>query len=403
MSIQYKIANIELAKNGKEEIKFAELDLCGLAGLRKEYISKKPLLGIFVVGCSKITRHTAVLIETLVLLGAKVRWAASGRNVTSDHVAAAIASAGIPIFAWREMHKHQYWWAIEQAALKDPDFNLNYVIDESGDLIFYLQREHPSVAKNILGAILLSEKAISTVTRFIEKRLINYPIISLHHSSLLLELKAIATWDTLSFVLRNSFMYSLTNKNVIIVGYNYMGSLLAKRFRNSGCLVDIVDTDPILVFRARMDGFKTHFSLVTPISSTILLFTRVMDELKSSYLFTLPDGCVLINLTSVELTNFLSFTQQNKYKKTNNMIITRNHGQRLVFLAMSGTDFLSMDPNGPSNLLMSYLYTNTILALSDVHENSKIPVTQARYKPNKVYQLAIELERQSCYYHSKDQ
>src|SRR3989338_2420765 len=252
----YKIADINLADWGRKEIIIAETEMPGLMAIRKEYAAKQPLKGARIAGCLHMTIQTAVLIETLIALGASVRWSSCNIYSTQDHAAAAIAAKNIPVFAWKGETEKEYDWCIEQT-LRGPDgWEPNMILDDGGDLTLIIHEKHPELLKNIRG---ITEETTTGVHRLYEmaaKNTLKAPAINVNDAV------TKSKFDNLygcreSFVdaIKRATDVMIAGKIAVIAGYGDVGKGCAQALRGLGARVWITEIDPICALQASMEGY----------------------------------------------------------------------------------------------------------------------------------------------------
>ena len=258
----YKVADISLADWGRKEIIIAESEMPALMGLRRKYAGEQPLKGAKILGCIHMTIQTAVLIETLVALGAEVRWSSCNIFSTQDQAAAAIAAAGIPVFAWKGETEEEYEWCIEQTILKDGQpWDANMVLDDGGDLTAILHERFPQVLDNVHG---ITEETTTGVHRLLEmlnKGTLKVPAINVNDSVTKSKNdNKYGCRHSLSDAIKRGTDHLLSGKQALVIGYGDVGKGSAQSLRQEGMIVKISDVDPICAMQACMDGFE----LVSP-------------------------------------------------------------------------------------------------------------------------------------------
>ena len=256
--LQYKVKDIELAEWGRKEIKLAEAEMPGLMSLRKEFGATKPLAGARIAGCLHMTIQTAVLIETLVELGADVTWSSCNIFSTQDHAAAAIAAAGIPVYAWKGMNEQEFDWCIEQTlfAFKDGQ-PLNMILDDGGDLTNMVLDRYPELVAGIKG---LSEETTTGVHRLYErvkKGTLPMPAINVNDSVTKSKFdNKYGCRESLVDAIRRATDLMLAGKVAVVAGYGDVGKGSAESLRGAGCRVLVTEIDPICALQAAMDGYE---------------------------------------------------------------------------------------------------------------------------------------------------
>ncbi|NBR73799.1 MAG: adenosylhomocysteinase, partial [Flavobacteriia bacterium] len=254
--VPYKVKDISLAAWGRKEIELAEAEMPGLMALREEYAAAQPLKGARIAGCLHMTIQTAVLIETLVALGAEVTWSSCNIFSTQDHAAAAIAAAGIPVYAWKGMNEEEFDWCIEQTLFfgeaRQP---LNMILDDGGDLTNMVLDQYPELVKDIKG---LSEETTTGVHRLYERMkngTLPLPAINVNDSVTKSKFdNKYGCKESAVDAIRRATDIMLAGKRVVVCGYGDVGKGTAASFRGAGAIVTVTEIDPICALQAAMDG-----------------------------------------------------------------------------------------------------------------------------------------------------
>ena len=260
----YKVADIGLAAFGRREIALAEKEMPALMALRRRYALSQPLAGARIIGCIHMTVQTAVLIETLVALGAEVRWSSCNIFSTQDHAAATMAEAGIPVFAWKGETEEEYWWCIEQTILKDGEpWNANLLLDDGGDLTEVIHNKYPHMLKSIHGISEETTTGVHRLIQMIDKDELRVPAINVNDS--VTKSKNDNKYGCrhgLNDAIKRATDVLLSGKRALVFGYGDVGKGSAQSLRQEGMIVRIVEVDPICAMQACMDGFEvvSHYS-----------------------------------------------------------------------------------------------------------------------------------------------
>ena len=254
----YKVADIGLAEFGRKEITLAEAEMPALMALRKKYSGEQPLNGAKIIGCIHMTVQTAVLIETLIDLGAEVRWSSCNIFSTQDHAAAAIAASGVPVFAWKGETEEEYWWCIEQTILKDGEpWDANLLLDDGGDLTELLHDKYPNMLKTIHG---ISEETTTGVHRLYEMMKddqLKVPAINVNDSVTKSKNdNKYGCRHSLNDAIKRGTDMLMSGKRALVIGYGDVGKGSAQSLRQEGMIVRISEIDPICAMQACMDGYE---------------------------------------------------------------------------------------------------------------------------------------------------
>ena len=396
--IHFKVKDLKLAEWGRKEIKLAESEMPGLMSLRKQFSKSKPLKGARIAGCLHMTIQTAVLIETLVELGADVRWSSCNIFSTQDHAAAAVAKLGIPVFAWKSMSEDEFDWCIEQTLFfGDERKPLNMILDDGGDLTNLVLDKYPELVCNIRG---ISEETTTGVLRLYEREkngTLGLPAINVNDSVTKAKFdNKFGCRESAVDAVRRATDLMLAGKKVVVCGYGDVGKGTAASFASAKCIVTVTEIDPICALQAAMDGFEVKkLSSVISDMDIIITATGNKDIVKKEDFLKMKDKAVVCNIghfdNEIDMlwldTNYGSSKieikpQVDKYTIENKEIIILAEG-RLVNLGCA---------TGHPSFVMSTSFTNQVLAQLEIWKNFK------NYE-NKVYVLPKELDEKVAQLH----
>ncbi|WP_099238765.1 adenosylhomocysteinase [Synechococcus sp. BDU 130192] len=266
----YKVADINLASWGRKEIAIAEGEMPALMTIRKKYSASKPLAGAKIIGCIHMTIQTAVLIETLVELGAEVRWSSCNIFSTQDHAAAAIAEAGVPVFAWKGETEEEYMWCIEQTC-RTPDGELwdaNMILDDGGDLTGYIHTTYPEMLSRIHGVTEETTTGVHRLYEMLEKGELKIPAINVNDSVTKAKNdNKYGCRHSLNDAIKRATDHLLAGKKALVIGYGDVGKGSAASLRQEGMIVKVTEVDPICAMQACMDGFEVVSPFVNGINN----------------------------------------------------------------------------------------------------------------------------------------
>ncbi len=297
--LPYKVKDMSLAEFGRREIHLAEAEMPGLMALRKEYGESQPLKGARIAGCLHMTIQTAVLIETLTALGAEVTWSSCNIFSTQDHAAAAIAAAGIPVYAWKGMNEEEFDWCIEQTLFfgeeREP---LNMILDDGGDLTNLVLDHHPELVKEIKG---LSEETTTGVHRLYERMKngsLPLPAINVNDSVTKSKFdNKYGCKESAVDAIRRATDLMLAGKRVVVAGYGDVGKGTAASFKGAGAIVTVTEIDPICALQAAMDGYEVKkLSNVIGNADIVITATGNKDILRKEYFLALKDKAIVCNI-----------------------------------------------------------------------------------------------------------
>ena len=396
--IPYKVKDMSLADWGRKEIELAEAEMPGLMSLRDEYKDSQPLKGARIAGCLHMTIQTAVLIETLVALGADVTWSSCNIFSTQDQAAAAIAATGVPVYAWKGLSEEEFDWCIEQTLFFGEDRQpLNMILDDGGDLTNLVFDHYPELMAGING---LSEETTTGVHRLYERMkngTLSMPAINVNDSVTKSKFdNKYGCKESAVDAVRRATDVMLAGKRVVVCGYGDVGKGTAASFSGAGSIVTITEIDPICALQAAMDGFEVKkLETVLPTADIVVTATGNKDIILSAHFEAMKDKTIVCNIghfdNEIDMT-WLNDThgdskveikaQVDKYTVDGNDIIVLAEG-RLVNLGCA---------TGHPSFVMSNSFTNQVLAQIELWTNRKA------YK-NEVYMLPKYLDEKVAKLH----
>lgn len=396
--LTYKVKDISLAEWGRKEIQLAEAEMPGLMALRDKYGESKPLKGARIAGCLHMTIQTAVLIETLVELGADVTWSSCNIFSTQDHAAAAIAAAGIPVYAWKGMTEEEFWWAIEQTLFAfDGGQPLNMILDDGGDLTNIVLDKHPELVENIKG---LSEETTTGVHRLyerMEKGTLPMPAINVNDSVTKSKFdNKYGCKESCVDAIRRATDIMMAGKVAVVAGYGDVGKGTAASLRGAGCRVIVTEIDPICALQAAMDGFEVkRMSNAVPRADIVVTATGNKDIIAEEHFRAMKDKAIVCNIGHFD--NEIDMAWLNGTYGDSKVIIKPQvdkytiDGKDVIILAEGRLVNLGCATGHPS-FVMSNSFTNQTLAQLELWENAD------NYE-NKVYMLPKHLDEEVARLH----
>ena len=395
MSQDYKVKDIELADWGLKEIAIAETEMPGLMALREEYGNSKPLDGARIVGCLHMTIQTAVLIETLVHLGATVRWSSCNIFSTQDQAAAAIASKNIPVFAWKGMSEEEFWWCIEQT-LQGPDgWKPNMILDDGGDATQIIHEKYPDLLKEIRG---LSEETTTGVHRLkdMEKKgLLKVPAINVNDSVTKSKFDNLyGCRESLVDGIRRATDVMMSGKVAVVAGYGDVGKGSAASLRNAGARVIVTEIDPICALQASMEGYEVlTMENAAKIADIFVTATGNCDVINIDHMREMKDRAIICNIghfdSEIEISSLKNYPWEEIKPQVDQ--VTFPDGKKIIVLAEGRLVNLGCATGHPS-FVMSASFTNQVLAQIELWKNFK------NYE-KKVYTLPKELDEKVALLH----
>eukprot|EP00759_Apiculatamorpha_spiralis_P054647 PhF_6_TR6996/c0_g1_i1/m.10381/K01251/E3.3.1.1, ahcY; adenosylhomocysteinase len=302
MSEDYKVKDITLAEWGRRVIVLSENEMPGLMELRKQYSATQPLKGACIAGCLHMTIQTAVMIETLTSLGAEVRWSSCDIFSTQDHAAAAMAKAGISVFAWKGMTEEEYWWAIEQTlkGFKTSSDGLpNMLLDDGNDLTKLVLTKYPQMARdNIVGVSEETTSGVQKLHQLVSRRELLFPAIAVNDS--VTKSKFDNLYGCRESVLdgvRRATDIMVAGKTVLVAGYGDVGKGCASAFRGSGARVIVAEIDPICALQACMEGYEVNtIDAVASFTNVFLTTTACKDIIRPEHMMAMPENAIICNM-----------------------------------------------------------------------------------------------------------
>jgi adenosylhomocysteinase len=397
--LPYKVKDITLADWGRKEILLAEKEMPGLMALRKEFADEQPLKGARIAGCLHMTIQTAVLIETLVALGAEVTWSSCNIFSTQDHAAAAIAAAGIPVYAWKGMNEEEFDWCIEQTLhFGEEQQPLNMILDDGGDLTNMVLDRYPELVADIRG---LSEETTTGVHRLYERmknETLPLPAINVNDSVTKSKFdNKYGCKESAVDAIRRATDVMLAGKRVVVCGYGDVGKGTAASFRGAGAIVTVTEIDPICALQAAMDGFEVKkLASVIPTSDIVCTATGNKDILKKEHFLALKDKAIVCNIGHFDNEIDMAWLNKN-YGHTKSEIkpqvdlYTLENDQQIIVLAEGRLVNLGCATGHPS-FVMSNSFTNQTLAQIELW-------TRSDQYENKVYMLPKHLDEKVAALH----
>ncbi|MCB0706566.1 MAG: adenosylhomocysteinase [Saprospiraceae bacterium] len=397
-TLKYKVKDISLAEWGRKEIELAEAEMPGLMALREQYGASKPLKGARIAGCLHMTIQTAVLIETLVELGADVSWSSCNIFSTQDHAAAAIAAAGIPVFAWKGMNEEEFWWAVEQTIFAfEGGQPLNLILDDGGDLTNMVLDNYPALVEGIRG---LSEETTTGVHRLYERQkngTLPMPAINVNDSVTKSKFdNKYGCKESCVDAIRRATDIMMAGKVAVVAGYGDVGKGSAASLRGAGCRVIVTEIDPICALQAAMDGFEVQKMInAAPRADIIVTATGNKDIIGEEHFRILRDKAIVCNIGHFD--NEIDMAWLNETAGDSKIEIKPQvdkytiDGKDIIILAEGRLVNLGCATGHPS-FVMSNSFTNQTLAQLELWKNHK------EYK-NEVYTLPKHLDEQVARLH----
>lgn len=364
--LPYKVKDIELADYGRKEIRLAEAEMPGLMSIREEYSKQKPLKGARIAGCLHMTVQTAVLIETLVELGAEVQWSSCNIFSTQDHAAAAIAKTGVPVYAWKGETEEEYIWCIEQTLFFEDDKPLNMILDDGGDLTALVHEEYPELLNDIRG---ISEETTTGVNRLYQMAkngTLGAPAINVNDSVTKSKFdNKYGCRESCSDALRRATDVMMAGKVAVVAGYGDVGKGSAASLRGAGARVIVTEIDPICALQAAMDGYEVKkMDTVIDRADIVVTATGNKDILTERHFKAMKDKAIVGNIGHFDNEIDVTWLKANAERDTIKPqvdLFKMEDGKEIILLAEGRLMNLGNATGHPS-FVMSNSFANQTLA-----------------------------------------
>ncbi|KTD09065.1 adenosylhomocysteinase [Legionella gratiana] len=369
----YKVADMSLASWGRKEIAIAETEMPGLMALREEFGPTKPLKGARIAGCLHMTIQTAVLIETLVALGAEVRWSSCNIFSTQDHAAAAIAAKGIPVFAWKGETEEEYWWCVEQTLTGPNNWAPNLLLDDGGDLTQIIHQKHPELLSEIKG---VSEETTTGVARLYEMAKqgeLSIPAINVNDSVTKSKFDNLyGCRESLLDGLKRATDVMIAGKVALILGYGDVGKGCAQALRGQGAVVLIAEIDPICALQAAMEGYRVvTLDDVAEQVDIVVTATGNYHVVTHDHMKRMRNQAILCNIghfdSEIDVHSLKKYQWENIKPQVDHVIFP--DGKRIILLAEGRLVNLGCATGHPS-FVMSASFSNQVLAQIELFKNA---------------------------------
>jgi len=395
MSQDFKVKDINLSDFGRKEISLAETEMPGLMALRKEFKAKKPLKGAKILGCLHMTIQTAVLIETLVELGADVRWSSCNIFSTQDHAAAAIAKSGISVYAWKGETEEEYWWCIKQSIEGKKDWKPNMLLDDGGDLTALMHKDYKDLLKSVKGLSEETTTGIKALKSMESEKKLLVPAINVNDSVTKSKFDNLyGCRESLVDGIKRATDVMMSGKTAIVAGFGDVGKGSAASLRQSGARVMVTEADPICALQAAMEGYEVVL-MDEAISNADIVVTATgnKDIVTADHMRKMKDRSILCNIGHFD--NEIQVEALKNYKWTE--IKPQVHEiefpdkKRVLLLAEGRLVNLGCATGHPS-FVMSASFTNQVIAQIELWNNSN------KYE-KKVYVLPKHLDEKVAMLH----
>jgi adenosylhomocysteinase len=391
----FKVKDINQADFGNKEISLAETEMPGLMAIREEYGNSKPLKGANILGCLHMTIQTAVLIETLVHLGASVRWSSCNIFSTQDHAAAAIAKKGIPVFAWKGETEEEYWWCIKQTIEGNPSWKPNMLLDDGGDLTALMHKDYKDLLKNIKGVSEETTTGVKELKKMEKEKTLLIPAFNVNDSVTKSKFDNLyGCRESLVDSIRRATDVMMSGKVAIVAGFGDVGKGSAASLRQAGARVLVTETDPICALQASMEGYEVVLmDEMIDRADIVVTATGNKDIVTADHMRKMKDRSILCNIGHFDNEIQVDALKNYKWSEIKPQVheIEFPDKKRIILLAEGRLVNLGCATGHPS-FVMSASFTNQVMAQIELWKNSE------KYE-KKVYVLPKHLDEKVAELH----
>lgn len=393
----FKVADINLADWGRKEIHIAETEMPGLMALREMYKSKHPLKGARIAGCLHMTIQTAVLIETLISLGAEVRWSSCNIFSTQDHAAAAIAKAGIPVFAWKGETEEEYWWCVKQTIEGPHGWHPNMILDDGGDLTMIMHQEYAELLKEVKG---ISEETTTGVHRLYEMfkaGTLKVPCFNVNDSVTKSKFDNLyGCRESLIDGIKRATDVMIAGKIAVVCGYGEVGKGCAQALRSFGATVLVTEIDPICALQAAMEGYRVvTMEEAAPIGNIFVTTTGNVRVITHEHMLAMPNEAIVCNIghfdSEIDIAAIRKYKWENIKPQVDHVLLPS--GKRITILAEGRLVNLGCATGHPS-FVMSTSFTNQVLAQIELWQHPDKYKVGVYVLPKKLDEMVARLHLQ---------
>ena len=394
--MDYKIKDIHLADWGRKEIAIAEHEMPGLMAIRREYAGEKPLAGARIVGSLHMTIQTAVLIETLIELGASVRWSSCNIFSTQDQAAAALAVRGVPVFAWKGETESEYWWCIEQTVRGPDGWTPNMILDDGHDLTGYIHDRHPELLAGIRGVTEETTTGIHKLLERIAAGTLKIPAINVNDSVTKSKFDNLyGCRESLVDAIKRATDVMIAGKVAVVAGYGDVGKGSAQALRALSAQVWVTEVDPICALQAAMEGFRVvTMDYAADKCDIFVTATGNVDVITRAHMDRMKNNAIVCNIghfdTEIDVAGIKDCTWENIKPQVDHVIFP--DGKRIILLAEGRLVNLGCGTGHPS-YVMSNSFTNQVMAQIDLYNNTE------RYETVRLYLLPKHLDEKVARLH----
>jgi adenosylhomocysteinase len=394
--MDYRIKDIGLAEWGRQEIEIAETEMPGLMAVREQYRDAKPLAGARIAGSLHMTIQTAVLVETLVDLGAEVRWSSCNIYSTQDHAAAALAAAGVPVFAWKGETEEEYWWCIEQTLSGPNSWRPNMLLDDGHDLTAYVHDRHPELLAGIVGVTEETTTGIHKLVERIAAGTLQLPAINVNDSVTKTKFDNLyGCRESLVDALKRATDVMIAGKTAVVCGYGDVGKGSAQALRALSAQVWITEVDPICALQAAMEGYRVvTMDYAADRADIFVTATGNVDVITREHMVRMKHNAIVCNIGHFDSEIDIASIQDLEWREIKPLVdhVTLPSGRQIIVLAKGRLVNLGCATGHPS-YVMSNSFTNQVLAQIELWRNPDA------YERGQLYLLPKHLDEQVARLH----
>jgi adenosylhomocysteinase len=390
----FKVADISLAEWGRKEIEIAETEMPGLMTIRDEYRDEQPLKGARIAGCLHMTIQTAVLMETLVDLGAEIRWSSCNIFSTQDHAASAMAAAGIPTFVWKGESEEEFWWCIDQTIFGPDNWRPNMILDDGGDITLIMHQKYQEDMANVKG---ISEETTTGVHRLNEmanKGTLMCPAINVNDSVTKSKFDNLyGCRESLIDGIKRATDVMIAGKNAVVVGYGDVGKGCAQALKGMGATVYVTEIDPICALQAAMEGYRVvTMEEVAAIGNIFVTCTGNLEVISRAHMELMPNQAIVCNIghfdSEIDIAGIRELQWDNIKPQVDHVIFP--DGKKIIVLAEGRLVNLGCATGHPS-FVMSNSFTNQVLAQIELWKNSENYEKKVYFLPKSLDEMVARL------------
>lgn len=396
LNMDYKIQDLSLAQWGRQEIEIAETEMPGLMAVREQYRAEKPLQGARIAGSLHMTIQTAVLVETLIDLGADVRWSSCNIYSTQDHAAAALAARGIPVFAWKGETEEEYWWCIEQTLVGPNGWRPNMLLDDGHDLTAWVHDRHPELLPNIVGVTEETTTGIHKLLERIAAGTLKMPAINVNDSVTKSKFDNLyGCRESLVDALKRATDVMIAGKTAVVCGFGDVGKGSAQALRALSAQVWITEVDPICALQAAMEGYRVvTMDYAADRADIFVTATGNVDVITREHMLSMKHNAIVCNIGHFDSEIDIAGIQDLEWTEIKPLVdhVTLPNGRRIIVLARGRLVNLGCATGHPS-YVMSNSFTNQVLAQIELWRNP------GAYESGKLYLLPKHLDEQVARLH----